>query len=323
MPRNQRVRTLLLGLLSVGAMSVCTADSAAQQRLSQYRIEPPDLLAIKVSKLVPLKSYRLEAYDVLKVQVAGTLKDQPIDGDYLIEAEGIINLGPAYGTVRVAGMTIEEAKTAVTNQLLHTLREPQVSLEVTAVLELQAYPDGNGRCQFLTRREPTFLVQPDGTISLQKYGTVRVQGKTLAEAKTAIDKHLSQFFQSIETTVDLAGYNTKVYYVVTEDNITRVPLKSGKETVADALRQLGDLPQSSVVKVWVARPPDNGLGCDTLFHIDWSAAARGPNQADTVRLLPGDRVFVEERPVQVAKPAEKVYRPVEPRRRLASRRYRS
>ena len=88
----------------------------AKVSLPSYRIEPPDILQIEMLKLVPLPPYRAEVFDVLQVRVANTLVDQPIDNYFMIEAEGTINLGPAYGTVRVVGMTIDEIKQAIDQQ---------------------------------------------------------------------------------------------------------------------------------------------------------------------------------------------------------------
>ena len=89
----------------------------AMVSLPAYRVEPPDILQIEMLKLVPLPPYRIDIYDVLQIRVLGTLLDQPIDGFYLVEGEGIVTLGPAYGTVRVAGMTIEEATAAISRKL--------------------------------------------------------------------------------------------------------------------------------------------------------------------------------------------------------------
>ena len=71
--------------------------------LPTYRVEPPDILQIEMLKLVPLPPYRIDIYDVLQIRVLGTILDQPIDGFYLVEGEGIVSLGPAYGTVRRGG----------------------------------------------------------------------------------------------------------------------------------------------------------------------------------------------------------------------------
>ena len=80
--------------------------------LPSYRVEPPDILQVEMLKLVPLPPYRIAIYDVLQIRVLGTILDQPIDGFFLVEGEGIISLGPAYGSVRDVGMTIEEATDA-------------------------------------------------------------------------------------------------------------------------------------------------------------------------------------------------------------------
>ena len=71
--------------------------------LPTYRVEPPDILQIEMLKLVPLPPYRIDIYDVLQIRVLGTILDQPIDNFYLVEGEGIVSLGPAYGTVPRGG----------------------------------------------------------------------------------------------------------------------------------------------------------------------------------------------------------------------------
>ena len=56
--------------------------------------------------------------------MTNALADQPIDNYYMIEAEGTINLGPAYGTVRVVGMTIDEIKQAIDRKLHEIAPQP-------------------------------------------------------------------------------------------------------------------------------------------------------------------------------------------------------
>ena len=59
------------------------------------------------------------------------------------------------------------------------------------------------------------MVGPDGTVTLGSYGSVRVVGMTIAQTKSAIEKHLEQFLEEPEVSVDVIAYNSKVYYVVT------------------------------------------------------------------------------------------------------------
>ncbi len=253
--------------------------------LPSYRIEPPDVLLIEMLKLVPLPPYRAEIYDVLQVQVIGTLLDQPIDDFYLVEGDGTVNLGPAYGTVRVAGMTIDEATGAIDRHLRQILTHPEVSVRLARSVGTQQITG-------------QYLVGPDGTINLRQYGALHMAGKTVAEAKTALEKHLSQYFDSPEATVDVIAYNSKVYYVVTEgaglgDNIVRIPI-TGNETVLDAISNIGGLSQLSSTNIWLARPAPGGFGCEQILPVDYDAITRGGSTGTNYQLLPGDRVFIAQ-----------------------------
>ena len=50
----------------------------SKMSLPDYRIEPPDEIQIEMMKMVPLPPYRLSTYDVLRLDVRGTLLDAPI-----------------------------------------------------------------------------------------------------------------------------------------------------------------------------------------------------------------------------------------------------
>ena len=105
--------------------------------LPAYRIEPPDVLRIELVKLVPRPPYRIGAYDILQIDVLGTMPEQPINGYFLVEGEGFVTLGPAYGAVRVEGMTIDEATDAVTRHLQTILQRPAVSIRLSRSAETQ------------------------------------------------------------------------------------------------------------------------------------------------------------------------------------------
>ncbi len=144
--------------------------------LPAYRIEPPDVIQIEMLKLIPLPPYRAEIFDVLQIRAA-TASDQPIYDNFMVEAEGTINLGPVYGSVRVAGMTIDEIRATLNKWLLQWLREPAASVQLVRVSGAQPVTG-------------QYLVGPDGTINLRQYGVVRVAGKTVTEARVAIQNHL-------------------------------------------------------------------------------------------------------------------------------------
>ena len=97
--------------------------------LPAYRIEPPDMVSIEMLKLIPLPPYRAEVFDVLQIR-ANAPPDQPIDNYFMVEAEGTINLGPQYGSVRVAGMTIDEITTALDKWLRQYLNDPSPTVQL-------------------------------------------------------------------------------------------------------------------------------------------------------------------------------------------------
>jgi polysaccharide export outer membrane protein len=73
----------------------------AKTILPPYVVEPPDILLVEA---LPKKKL-----------------DQPIAGQHLVRPDGTINLG-FYGSVSVAGMTLDQAREAVYQQLLKELK---------------------------------------------------------------------------------------------------------------------------------------------------------------------------------------------------------
>ena len=252
--------------------------------LPAYRIEPPDVIQIEMLKLIPLPPYRAEIFDVLQIR-ANALPDQPIDNYYMVEAEGKINLGPVYGSVRVAGMTIDEIRATLNKWLHQWLRDPAASVQLARVSGAQPVTG-------------QYLVGPDGTVNLRQYGVVHVAGKTVTEARITIQNHLKQFLDSPELSVDVVAYNSKVYYVITQgaglgDSVRRLPV-TGNETVLDAISQVNGLSQVSSKKIWIARPAPHNFGCQQILPIEWDAITQGAQTATNYQILPGDRLFVSE-----------------------------
>src|SRR5262249_10592287 len=144
------------------------------------------------------------------------------------------------------------------------------------------------------------LVQPDGAISLGTYGRVPVTGLTLTEAKAAIEAHLSNHLLGPEVSIDVQGFNSKIYYVVLDrgsagQTVIRLPV-TGNETVIDAIAQVYGLTVvSSQNRIWVSRPRPEG-GCEVL-PVNWRAVVEGGNPGTNYQLFPGDRVYVGANPM--------------------------
>ena len=252
--------------------------------LPAYTIEPPDILLIDAVHIVPKHPYHLRTLDLLGVQVWGTLPDAPIGGTYPVEPGGLVKLGVRYGSVKVAGLTVEGAREAIEQHLRQYLREPYVSVTLA---------DMAGRQQIMGEH----LVGPDGTVTLGTYGSVSVVGMTIAQAKYAIEYHLSQYLDQPEVSVDVYAYNSKAYYVVTQgaglgDRIYRFPI-TGNETVLDAISQINGLDQVSSKRIWIARPTREADNVQVL-PVSWDAITAQASTNTNYQVLPGDRVFVAE-----------------------------
>jgi len=263
------------------------AKELAKVTLPPYVIEPPDILLIDALRVVPKPPFRIQSFDSLQVIVEGTLLEQPINGLYVVEPGGMLDLGPSYGKVMVGGQSLEEAQDAVFRHLKRILREPQVSLTLAQAAGQQQIAGEH-------------LVGPDGTINLGTYGNVYITGMTLAEAKEAIEKQLSNYLDAPLVAVDVFSYNSKVYYVITEgagygDNVVRFPV-TGNETVLDAIAGINGLSRLSSKDIWIARPAPSGVGCDQVLPVDIEAIMKGGSTATNYQLLPGDRVFISQDP---------------------------
>jgi polysaccharide export outer membrane protein len=289
-----RMLLALVGLLCAGSVGCQTCHSCnhgpadaprelAKFSLPAYVIEPPDILLIDAIRVVPLPPYHIEPLDALLIQVSNTLPNEPINGIYSIEPEGTINLGISYGSVRLAGMTVEEARDAIEKHLGTVLKQPKALVALAT-----------SRAQQQIRGE--HLVRPDGTIGLGVYGSVYVAGKTIDEARAEIEAYLGQFLQQPEISLDVFAYNSKVYYIVIDgggygEQVYRLPV-TGNETVLDALAQINGLPAvSSPHHVWLARPGHHGE--EDILQVDWQAVAKCGSSATNYQIFPGDRIFVK------------------------------
>ena len=85
-----------------------------------------------------------EAEDAIRTHLSQILADvevsvsllqsdgaQQVTGQHLVGPDGRVNLG-TYGSVHVAGLTLEEARAAVESQLAHKLESPEVFVDVLA-----------------------------------------------------------------------------------------------------------------------------------------------------------------------------------------------
>jgi polysaccharide export outer membrane protein len=165
------------------------------------------------------------------------------------------------------------------------------------------------------------LVRPDGTITLGFYGNIYVAGLTLKEIKEKVIIHLRKYVtdeslgliaedqethtalyvapaDSDRVFVDVASFNSQVYYVLGDVNSPgRLPL-TGSETVLDALQFAGGLdPNASVNNIRLVRPAPPGSSEPQLLPVNIAAIMQAGDTTTNYQLMPGDRIFVYRDPI--------------------------
>jgi len=253
--------------------------------MPDYIIEPPDVLTIETIGLIPKLPYKLRPLDVVTIFSSGMPEDVQLAGEYTIQPNGAIQLGHSLGLTVAAGKSVAQLQADLLGKLKETYREPEVWITLSQM----------GAQQQIAGEH---LVAPDGKVNLGTYGRVRVVGLTIEEAQLAIQDHLSQSLENPEISVDVLGYNSKVYYVITQgaglgDQVIILPSK-GNETVLDAIGQIQGLQSNSSTRMWIARPGKNSCGGDQILPVDWLAVTQRGATETNYQVMPGDRIYVSE-----------------------------
>jgi polysaccharide export outer membrane protein len=297
--------------------------------LPDYIVEPPDVLIIQAAHTLRTPDYRLIPGDRLQVRLKNGL---PIDvaadgaenqsqfeaelqiemgfkilsGTYRIEADGGVDFGPSYGKVPVVNMTQVQAEAAIRKHLETKIgvNSPELSVELE---DLEAPQPVGG----------DHLVRPDGRVSLGVYGEVYVAGMTLAEVRAAVVQHLAaNGIQDPRVAVDVATYNSKNYYVISDgggfgEQVARLPF-TGNETVLDAIAQINGLSEVSSKRIWIARPAPAENMCAQILEVEWEDITALGQTATNYQLLPGDRIYIKaDHLVALNNKIEKIVAPFE------------
>jgi len=148
---------VVVGLMVALSMGQAPKPEAAKDAKTTPR-PTPDLSGIKIAeaaaaiKPLPLEPipddppphegalfklpYRIEAPDLIVIEVLEALPVRPITGEHLVRPDGTISLG-YYGEVQVAGLTTTQAKT----KIIHHLRTHLSEISLGVVRYLEAAPN--------------------------------------------------------------------------------------------------------------------------------------------------------------------------------------
>jgi polysaccharide biosynthesis/export protein len=253
-----------------------------------YMLEPPDILQLDLITAIPKAPYRIRTLDVIGVVIQNTLPGSFASGSLTVSPDGTIDLGQPYGSIAVANLTLDEAKALVEKELSKHVKQPTVSFTLVQGRAIQQV------------RGP-HLIKADGTVGLGAFGSVPVAGMTLPQAKLAIETHLKKYFQEPEISLEIIGYNSKIYYVVFDyggsgQQVVRLPI-TGNETVLDAISQVNGLPTVADQKRIVLARPGPALCPPQRFPIDWKAIVNDGDIRTNYQIMPGDRIIVKAYPL--------------------------
>ena len=180
-------------------------------------------------------------------------------------------------------LTVDQAKDAIEKRLSEVLSNPTTQVRLDT---FRASATVNG----------TFRVGIDGTIRIGGYGSVFVTGKTIPEAKAAIENLLASKLEKPVIALSVGSFESKGFYVILQgggvgDGVFKMP-STGNETVLDAIANIQGLEAQSSKKIWISRP--NSTGQPTILPVDWYAITQRGASTTNYQVLPGDRVFVAE-----------------------------
>lgn len=299
---SRTVRALFAVALAVGALG-SAGCLTPRHHLTAHHATPPITLPAPGSvptelNPVTLPEYVIEMPDVLVIE-ARLKKVKPNPDIEKVDEQLKKEMN-------------EERKKALLEEKRRLLAEPPEYTGET--LELPYNPIQN-----------QFQVRPDGTVYLGAYGTVQVAGLTTNQARLAIRSVLAKQINidaggtredSLLVLVDVAQYNSKTYYVITDgagagERVTEIPI-TGKEFVTTAIARIGGLPEeASKRNIWVARRTPQ-LNEEQILPVDWVGITQWGVTSTNYQLFPGDRVYVKaQRIVTVDRTLGKLLSPVE------------
>ena len=304
------------------------AEPAPPTALASPPVEPlplepiPDNPPPHEGAIVAL-SYRIAPPDILLIELLEGLPGRPISGEHLVRPDGKVSLG-FYGELELAGLTTVQAKVKLIEHLRKTITDEALGLivaqyEVREVPMDEALPAPPDTLKEAPVKPPSpgrpsaSRSDSSGTRDLRslsfRFGRNRLAAyqrpeptKEAAKPETdspQVDGPVARIVaippeESNRVHVDVASYNSKVYYVQGDvGSPGRLPI-TGAETVLDGIQYAGGLTGSADPKrITLYRPARAGKPARE-YPIDYEAIRKGKVEAN-LQLFPGDRLFVGRR----------------------------
>ena len=226
-------------------ISVYSAElERTQMRLAQQQREIDELSRIRLQRDIaeelaaatqpavtgasatkPAGEYRLQPFDAVLIRTKGTPKDEPVNDAYYIEEMGTVALGPTYGRVKVAGLTVLEAEDAIKRKLSEVVDPATLAVQASI-----ASRQGPQNASVLPAYQGMFV--PQETDMLQE--AMKKEMAALQNRMHALELEntnlKSQFTRRQNPSTETSG-PTRIVRQGDQVAIVRYDKKSGKESV--------------------------------------------------------------------------------------------
>jgi protein involved in polysaccharide export with SLBB domain len=180
--------------------------------------------------------------------------------------------------------------------MLSFLRESQ---HHTSAMEYRVgIPDGIAISapQILEIHGEAQRIQPDGKVTLDLVGEVKIVGMTAKEIAAKLETLLSRYYVDPKVNVRVTAYASKKYYVTGETVSTGPREYTGRDTLMDAVLRANPSFLTWTSRVQVVRPSRDGETPKTIL-VDVNRMIRRGDWSKNILLEPDDVVHIPATPV--------------------------
>jgi len=192
------------------------------------------------------------------------------------------------------------------------LQKPSAIPGAPSALEDSTYTLGiNDVIDIAIARHPEvsgqYMVNGEGKIQYGFVGDIAILGLTKKEIKDILTEHLSTYIVSPDVTITIAGYNSKMVYVIGEVGVPgRIYMRGDTITVREALLQAGlPLLSASTAKCRLITPAPDGLA--TIKYVNVFKLLYEGDLREDLAMKPGDTLYI---PATILAKAMRVIQPV-------------
>jgi polysaccharide export outer membrane protein len=302
---------------TVTPITVSLVQALHQQRARAIPAEVSSLFAKP-------KPYTIGASDIISIIVYDHPELQPSTGTaftqqfpdptgvssapgFIVSADGRVNF-PFIGPVKVEGMTEIEAAEFIRQRLARFIKEPQVTVRITAFRSRRAYVEGEVRIpgtQVFTDVPMTLLE------AINRAGGITAAGDRSAvwlmrnNRTTAIDLLQMQelginpnqiLLESGDVVTVRSREESKIFVMGEISRPAALPMRNGRLTLNEALGEAGgpNLNTANTSQIYVIR--NTGDGTPAVFHLN-AGSPTALALAETFTLRPRDVVYIDPVPL--------------------------